>query len=484
MLICAMVLFTAFVGMGQVDPSYCHGQEPTTGTQPLRLTGLEVLSEEKELVVVLDFNSPLREGSELITTDSQVILDLPHVQLSEEQEGWIRVRDILANQLSLTRQMEGCRLLLDLNYPGPEVEVVAEEEGYRLKLLLAREFEEESTVMLAEGVYHTRLRKGTVDGPLLINVLRVDPVLSGLRLQPVLARGRIGGLAPLSQIVEDNAAVAGINGSYYADDGTPLGMLLVDGEIVSEGVLSYPTVGITEGQELLFSQFASKVRAVGAKTEVEIDRVNKNHNALRRNELILYNRFFGNTTRSSFHVRHRRFSDDMWELVVEEGRVTAFRQGPGPIPESGFVLSARGRQIALLQELAGEETVRIEFSLPEGWEGVTQALSAGPLLVKDGQLHITEGFSSYIVDERHPRSALGVTAGGEILLVTVDGRAEHASIGMNLRELGDLMIQLGAEHAINLDGGGSTTLVWRERILNTPSDGGERRLPVVLLLKY
>jgi exopolysaccharide biosynthesis protein len=82
---------------------------------------------------------------------------------------------------------------------------------------------------------------------------------------------------------------------------------------------------------------------------------------------------------------------------------------------------------------------------------------------------------------RHPRTAVGIAAGGRrVLLVAVDGRQRPWSDGMTLRELADLFLALGAPTAINLDGGGSTTLVVREpsgalRIANRPSDReGER----------
>lgn len=76
----------------------------------------------------------------------------------------------------------------------------------------------------------------------------------------------------------------------------------------------------------------------------------------------------------------------------------------------------------------------------------------------------------------HPRTAAGVTADGKILLVTVDGRLPGHSLGVQTPELAELMIRFGAVDAINLDGGGSTTLVFADetpRLVNVPS--GEER---------
>jgi exopolysaccharide biosynthesis protein len=82
-----------------------------------------------------------------------------------------------------------------------------------------------------------------------------------------------------------------------------------------------------------------------------------------------------------------------------------------------------------------------------------------------------------------PRTSAGVSADGKRLyLLTVDGRSE-ASQGLTLLELADLMRRLGADDAVNLDGGGSSTLVARDAgdrrvtVENVPSDGAERPVP-------
>jgi hypothetical protein len=111
------------------------------------------------------------------------------------------------------------------------------------------------------------------------------------------------------------------------------------------------------------------------------------------------------------------------------------------------------------------------------------AVGGRPLIVTDSTLDIavdTAGKGPF--GERNPRTAAGIARGGrQLILVTVDGR-EYQNAGMTLRELGTLMLGLGARDAINLDGGGSTTMVYadpdsagRLRIANHPSDkGGER----------
>ena len=112
-----------------------------------------------------------------------------------------------------------------------------------------------------------------------------------------------------------------------------------------------------------------------------------------------------------------------------------------------------------------------------------EAVGGFPVLVADSALlhGIDSAGGRGFGPVRHPRTALGLAAGGRrLLLVTVDGRQPGYSAGMTLRELAELLLQFGATDALNLDGGGSTTMVLgaangTSRILNQPSDStGER----------
>ncbi len=111
-----------------------------------------------------------------------------------------------------------------------------------------------------------------------------------------------------------------------------------------------------------------------------------------------------------------------------------------------------------------------------------QAVGGRPMIVRDGQLTREATDTVTFAITRHPRTAAGIASDGHrLLLLVVDGRQEGWSAGMRLDELGRLMIALGVRDAINLDGGGSTTLVVRDpagdslRIANRPSDKtGER----------
>jgi exopolysaccharide biosynthesis protein len=85
-------------------------------------------------------------------------------------------------------------------------------------------------------------------------------------------------------------------------------------------------------------------------------------------------------------------------------------------------------------------------------------------------------FDSDITDGRHPRAALGVTDDA-LLAVTCDGRRTGVDAGLSMVELATVMLELGARSAINLDGGGSTTLVHRGHLLNRPYSTQDQPAP-------
>jgi exopolysaccharide biosynthesis protein len=94
-----------------------------------------------------------------------------------------------------------------------------------------------------------------------------------------------------------------------------------------------------------------------------------------------------------------------------------------------------------------------------------------------------EQFKADFSRARHPRTAVGVRAEGSLVFVTVDGRQPKKSVGMTVDELAGLMLELGCVDAINLDGGGSTTMVVKGRVVNNSSDTtGERPVSDALLI--
>ena len=126
---------------------------------------------------------------------------------------------------------------------------------------------------------------------------------------------------------------------------------------------------------------------------------------------------------------------------------------------------------AVATELDGDATI-VRRGQP-AWHALAafaDVLVSGPLLVWDGEIHESTEVGFNLT--HHPRTAAGVTSDNRLLLVTVDGRSPQ-SAGLTVPELALLMQALGCETALNLDGGGSTTMwVQGDGVVNHPSDNG------------
>ena len=169
-------------------------------------------------------------------------------------------------------------------------------------------------------------------------------------------------------------------------------------------------------------------------------------------------------------------------LVVTDGEVVA----PSPnatnagLPEESAARAAVGwdasGRATFGWAASSDGTLRLLASPTEAsasaplWNP-THAVSAGPMLVRDGRLRVTameEGFGTGSIPGVHPRTAIGQTADGGLLLLVVDGR-QDISRGVSLSELGRILIEAGAVDAMNLDGGGSSTFVVGRDRLNLPT---------------
>jgi hypothetical protein len=187
-------------------------------------------------------------------------------------------------------------------------------------------------------------------------------------------------------------------------------------------------------------------------------------------------------------------------VIAPSGRVVALRDSRGGrIPANGSVLSGTGEGADWLRAHARPGMkVGIQASFQAGGAalaGKTGVVNGGPRLLSGGEPDITAYEEGFVYPEdpefyyrfgvrRNPRTMAGVTPGGDLLLVAVDGRKPGYSVGASFREEAAIMDSLGAEEAVNLDGGGSTTMTLGTRLVTRPSDPtGERPIgdAVVLL---
>ena len=347
---------------------------------------------------------------------------------------------------------------------------------------------------IAPGIEHIQITRGyksekETTGPWFINILRID--LNRARLQMVHALDEAVGLETTSSLATRYGALAAVNSGYFRTTGTyrgdSMGVLVLNGKLLSEPHDVRATAGLIERkgtQHVIFGhvKFDGQVIAHGRSKHI-IDGLNRPR---ADNELIVFTPEFHRTTLTD---------PNGLEVIVRHGRVVERRdqRGSSAIPSDGYLISASGsaRDWALKYLRSG---TRLELQLnlsptetdmQTQWRQASSIIGAGPQLIRNGRLEITNDAEMILpsfVSDRHPRTAFAKLKSGQILLVTVDGR-QAESVGMSLTTLADLLFEFGAIEAINLDGGGSTSMVIRNQLVNKPSDAtGERPVSDAILV--
>ncbi len=317
---------------------------------------------------------------------------------------------------------------------------------------------------LTEGVTYYRDRVPTPAGPSDVFVLRVEPFESSVSVVPVLANEGICQKEVLSSIGRRYDAVAAINGAYFTPRGDPIGTLIINRRLISSPLYARSVFGIsTNGTPLFGNPDFSGTLEVG-RTRLEIDAVNQPRSDDR---LVIYTPEFARSTRTVEPGK---------ELVVVQGRVVGIHDRDAIIPPDGVVVSAGGRKADALHGVRLGDTLTLDYRINPPWNTVQHAVCGGPRLLTEGRVDINgkeEKFDASITKGRHPRTAVAQTFNGDLLFVVVDGRSSRSS-GMTLPELAAYLKRLGGRSAINLDGGGSSTMLVKGRVVNRPSDGRER----------
>ena len=327
------------------------------------------------------------------------------------------------------------------------------------------------------------------NGPWMIHVLEADPKLIEIRVAH--AYDAAIGLETTADLAERHGALAAINGGFFLMTGLlagdSQGTLVMDGRVLSEPDRGRATVGFYSADGSTRAvvgrlSFRGEVR-FGDGIAVPIDGVNR---ARQASEIVLFTPEFHRTTLTP---------PGGVEVIVENGRIAEVRDGAGSsmIPPSGMVVSIGSDRFEQIRpHVRPGAPVAVATKLisllpdPEGeWERAEGIASAGPLLLWNGKRieePEKESISNVFCLARHPRTAAGVRADGTLVFVTVDGRQPETSVGMSIPELTDLMLELGCVSAMNLDGGGSTTMVVNGQIVNSPSGSSPRRNADAILL--
>ncbi|WP_246064455.1 phosphodiester glycosidase family protein [Nonomuraea longispora] len=314
--------------------------------------------------------------------------------------------------------------------------------------------------------------------------LRADAItadLGGARADYVFS-GEVSKTEPLSGPARRSHAVAAVNGDFFDinNSGAAQGIGVQDGTLVQSPVAGHENaVAITgEGVGRVLKMYFEGTATPDGGSPITLTQFNQ---IVQDGGVGLFTPLWGSYNRA----RAVEGATSVAEVVMKDGVVTEVRTsaGTGPIPAGTSVLLGRDAGAEALSALEQGDRVDVKYQ-PKASDGSTVKAAVGGnwVLVKDGAAQNSTDTSA------HPRTAVGFSADGrKMYLLTVDGR-QADSRGVTLNELAAMMVELGAANALNLDGGGSSTMLAREpgsadvQVENSPSDGGERHVPNGLAL--
>lgn len=331
------------------------------------------------------------------------------------------------------------------------------------------------------GIDYSHIKKSTENGPLHVHILIVDLKNDKIRVRPELAGGIIGNLETTSNIAIRSNAIAAVNGSFFAVRKKlhlPLGLMIIDGQVVNKSILDRAAIGITENKDIIFGIPKTKGYVVNLenKKSVQIWGVNRPR---KKDEVVIYTNEYGATTRTNKHGK---------EMIVDEnGVITEITSGDSRIPKDGFVVSLHGWSRDFAAKSKKGEKIGLVYDLTGPWNKIKQAVTGGPLLIKDGEIVHKESIANErFRDEMllpNSRTAIGISRNKELIFVVADKRPPLSN-GVSYDELAEIMKEAGAYNAMGLDGGHTSTMYIDGKVVNYPLAGYEGLVSNALIVTY
>jgi hypothetical protein len=367
-------------------------------------------------------------------------------------------------------------------------------------------FQPHSTITLAPGIeFAVGSMRTSGNLPQSVRVATVETRRSDVALKSVLSndlvvkREVVTSMA-IRKSAPGRMAMVATNGDMSARErvdayAAPQSMAVSNGELLLAQACTRPTIGIGPDGDARIGDVRVHVTATppGRSLPKQIHRVNTHRDDTKT---VLFTKRFASSTRTRGGLEVvLQLEDTLRATGSQTVEVLRIRRGVGNTelrsgqavlsvdnPRAGWVHDlSLGQRFELVTQVVREVDHRCGGTIAPaaGWSAVAEALGGNHFTARNAKLAAPTRSLYPAGVQRHPRTGVGVTADGRVLMVTVDGR-RAGSAGVTLAEMGRLMLSLGAEHAINLDGGGSTVMARRIlksgefRVANRPSDGRQR----------
>ncbi len=365
---------------------------------------------------------------------------------------------------------------------------------------------------LTPGAIH--IYRYDYNGPLNINILLFDLTAPEFSVKSGLANDWFSGRSRTSTVSLQHGALAAVNGDLFAEQGIPQGLTIIDSRVARPPKHRATFTWSQDGEPYIgyytdsWTWQAYVVAPNGERAWIEDTNIGCPYD-----KICLYNEF----TR---FLPVPYYADEVKVLLGPSGRVFDIREsGAMQIGRGMRVLKGTGEGAAWLrQNVKISDTITIDISTIRPLDDITQAISGGPILIKEGKFYqdcmctlddcsavifataaeeqasrnmLCEDFDLYWKETHYgwsyiPRTGLGYDKWKQTLIVAVvDGYQLGFSRGMLQTEFAELLREFGAYTAMELDGGGSATMVVAQQVVNNPSDGaGERHVANSLLFMW
>ena len=359
-------------------------------------------------------------------------------------------------------------------------------------------YAQDSTVtIIGPGVKYHSVKKAD---PYNIKILEIDITQQDIKIETVLARDVLGtGFERTSSMAARNnrtghLVLGAVNGDFFGisaptDPYGFLGSSMIANHDFTQGRSSSRTsFGLTDSKKPFFEKFsfAGYVKAKNNST-ININSVNLTREA---NTMVLYNKYIGATTLTNQWGVEVKLELIDPLAVNQEIRFIAIAKedGVGSMAIGNYYVISGHDSCArfLRNQISIGDTIKLKIGTNLNKGNLFLLMGGGPRLMTNGVIPGnfagSEGFDASFTDSKHPRSAVGINQDStKIYFVVVDGRQPALSVGMSCSELANYMKSIGCYNAVNLDGGGSSALIIRNQVVNSPSDGSERSVGNALL---
>ncbi|MDD3420517.1 MAG: phosphodiester glycosidase family protein [Candidatus Gastranaerophilales bacterium] len=315
------------------------------------------------------------------------------------------------------------------------------------------------------GLYYCQKQNYIGDRPISMYIVLLSPN-SDYDLKLTFGNGDINDKKKVVDFAKEAGANVAMNASYFKQDkGTPIGVSIVDGKLITGPLMNRIVFGIDKRGNCYIDRVSLDGEIwLGAQNSSTLIKT-INQPIVSSDGAYLYNYHWGSQTPNTAE-------DYYWHVAVLKNKIVEVSSNSVSIPDRGYAVVVKKSLVE--RPFTCGDLVKYYYKLsPKEWCKFEYAFAGGPNLVTNGEKDVdfqSQNFDPFFARVKTARSAIGIKSDGTVILLAVDGKQKGVSEGASLFDMADLMIDLGAQQAMNLDGGSSTQIAIDGQMMNVPTN--------------